>query len=266
VENNLILLSTDVSLLKRAFTLWRQLQARIENNEVDCTSLKLTDEDSLLTMTGILSVGRIDSDIVQSTMRCAKEQNLPFELLTAAQVRDRYPVFHLHDDDVAVFEAEAGYLNPELCIGGYLTSAEQDGAELHFNEPVINWYKSLTDDHFEVQTKNSNYSVKKIVFTAGGWASSLYGDELKLNLYTEGRLLVWFKPRFEDTESAYLSLKRFKVLYRLVFYCFLEFCRIFLFTFGKQQMEIIFMVFLGNLVARVVQELRLPGITLLLIL
>ena len=63
--------------------------------------------------------------------------NLPHQLLTASQIRQRFNVFAPEDNDVGVFEDTAGFLVPELCIRAFLTVATHHGSTLHFGETVL---------------------------------------------------------------------------------------------------------------------------------
>src|SRR6058998_1791529 len=66
-----------VPLVQRAYELWSELERQ--------TGL------SLLRRTGGLMVGRPDSAVVAGAKRSAKEHSLPHEVLSAAEVRIRFP-------------------------------------------------------------------------------------------------------------------------------------------------------------------------------
>src|SRR5260221_10630309 len=88
-----------VPLLRESFPLWRELE--VEKGA------------SLLTITGLLTIGRPDSPAITSTQATAREQDLETHLLDAAEVRKRYPGHMVADGEVALLDPQAGYLLPE---------------------------------------------------------------------------------------------------------------------------------------------------------
>src|SRR5271155_692553 len=88
-----------VPLVLRAYELWERLER--------------DSQTQLLTVTGGLFLGAEDSDVVEGSLRSAREHGLEFELLDAAEIRRRFPVLHPRADDCAVYEKKAGFLRPE---------------------------------------------------------------------------------------------------------------------------------------------------------
>ena len=78
-----------------------------------------------------------DSEVIRGTLESIRIHNLPHQLLTASQIRQRFNVFAPEDNDVGVYEDTAGFLVPELCIRAFLTIAAQHGATLNFGETVV---------------------------------------------------------------------------------------------------------------------------------
>src|SRR5436190_14164274 len=68
-----------VPLVQRAHKLWRELEAGSGK--------------SLMRISGGLMIGPPDGTVVTGTLRSAREHNLPHEVLTAAQVHERFPAF-----------------------------------------------------------------------------------------------------------------------------------------------------------------------------
>src|SRR5213595_2500408 len=82
-----------VPLVQRAYELWRELEQESGR--------------SLMTITGGLMIGPRDGTVVTGTLRSAREHGLPHELLTAGEVRSRFPAFEIRDDLVAVLDPRA---------------------------------------------------------------------------------------------------------------------------------------------------------------
>src|SRR5262245_36834860 len=104
-----------VPLVRAAFPLWRRLEA--------------TSGTSLLAPTGGLMLGRAESFAVAGALATAQAQELPHELLDAAQVRRRFPAFVPDDDEVGLYEEVAGLVRPEAAITTLLTQARTRGAQ-----------------------------------------------------------------------------------------------------------------------------------------
>ena len=62
--------------------------------------------EKLLTMTGGLMMGMPDSVVVRGTLASVKEHNLPHEVLTAEEIKNRYPAFRPSHDEIGILESE----------------------------------------------------------------------------------------------------------------------------------------------------------------
>jgi sarcosine oxidase len=168
-----------VPLLLRAWELWRQLEADTGQ--------------SLLQLTGGLMIGRPNSALVQRSTLSAEKFNLPHEILSRAEVQRRHPAFHLREDMVALWEENAGYLNPEACVQQQLDQAARHGADLHCNEPVTAW-EAHPSGGVTVTTPQGQYSADHLVITAGPWAGEVLAA-LNLPLTVLRQVVYWFEPQ-----------------------------------------------------------------------
>lgn len=167
-----------VPLLLRAYELWRRL-------EVDTGQ-------SLLHITGGLMIGRADGDLVAGSTASAEEFGLQHEVLSASEVRRRFPTFNMDDDWVALWERDAGYLRPEVCVEQQLRQSALAGAELHFDEPVVDW-NALPGGGVSVRTTRETYNADHLVIAAGPWAPQIL-RELQLPLRVTRQVVYWFEP------------------------------------------------------------------------
>ena len=171
-----------VPLLQRAHDLWVELGNHAGKN--------------LLHMTGGLMIGPEDGALVTGTLRSAREHNLRYELLSPDDVTRRYPAFALREDLVAVHDRRAGYLDPEACNAAHLDLADQNGAELRFDERLIEWTSS--DAGVTVTTPKGSYSADYLVLAVGARTSSLLNG-LELPLEVERQAVFWMEP---DPDAA----------------------------------------------------------------
>ncbi|MFA5909429.1 MAG: N-methyl-L-tryptophan oxidase [Vicinamibacterales bacterium] len=167
-----------VPLLRRAYELWRRLETDTGRR--------------LLQITGGLMIGAPDSDVVSGSLRSAREHDLAHEMLDAAEIHRRFPPFTPRQGTVAFYEKEAGSLFPEEAIRAHLDVAVDNGAHLHFDEPVTDW-RITSSETVEVTTTRSKYEAGRLILAPGSWASQL----LKLDwlpLEVEPQVLYWFDP------------------------------------------------------------------------
>lgn len=181
-----------VPLVLRAYELWEQL-------ERDTAS-------SLLSVTGGLFLGAENSDVVSGSLRSAKEHGLPHELLDAREVRHRFPALHPRADELAVYEKRAGFLRPESAVGAHLQLATRHGAELHFEEPIVDWSVTATGG-IRVETERATYEAGHLVIAPGAWAAGLLKMPA-LPLHVRRHVMAWFDP-VED--ATVFSPERFPI-------------------------------------------------------
>jgi len=171
-----------VPLVRRAHELWLELEK--ESGE------------SLMTITGGLMIGPTDGSIVSGSLRSAAEHNLPHALLSAEEVRERFPPFRLAKGLVAVLDPRAGFLDPEACTRTHLKLAQDAGAAVRFNEPLLDW--NISGDSVRVTTASGAYTADRLVLAAGPWNSGLVPD-LELPLTIERQAVFWLDPGADAT-------------------------------------------------------------------
>ncbi|OLD47459.1 MAG: N-methyltryptophan oxidase, partial [Gemmatimonadetes bacterium 13_1_40CM_2_60_3] len=167
-----------VPLIQRAYELWAMLEL-----ERGC---------SLFRRTGGLMIGRPESAVVAGARRSATEHGLQHEVLSADQVRQRFPALKPAEEMIAVWEPRAGILFPERCVEAHLTLAGKQGADLHFDEPVLRWQADGAG--VRVFTTNGEYQAGQLLLSAGSWITSLVPD-LRVPFTVERQIQFWFEPK-----------------------------------------------------------------------
>src|SRR5438094_3335557 len=145
-----------VPLLRRAWDLWRELEA--ESGE------------RLLTQTGGVYMGPPEGQLVPGALLSARTHGLAHEDLDAPDIRRRYPLFRIDNDWIAIRDEQAGWLAPERCIDAHLRLSERNGAVLRFGEPAT-WERD--GDGVRVTSASGSYSAQYLVLTAGAWMPEL---------------------------------------------------------------------------------------------
>ncbi len=166
-----------VPLVQRAYDRWQELE--------------LASDRALLRPTGGLMIGAPESVLVQGALASARAHGLPHEILGPADVRGRFPAFHLPNDHVAVWEPRAGVLAPEQCIDAHLQLALRFGAELRPHEPLAAW--EADGDGVRITTPRGVYHAARLVLATGAWIVPL-AAACGVPLTVSRQTLHWFRP------------------------------------------------------------------------
>lgn len=166
-----------VPLVRRAQELWFELQRRTG--------------ERIIRRTGGLMIGRPEVPTLAGARRTAEACRLEHEILDPGEASRRFPQFALAEDEVALFDPNAGVLFPETCVRCHASEAVGEGAELHYGEAVKDWSASFGSAI--VRTQSAEYRARSLVITAGPWTAGMVPD-LALPLEIERQFMLWFPP------------------------------------------------------------------------
>src|SRR5580700_8079667 len=181
-----------VPLLRAAYPLWRELEARSGRE--------------LLTITGIVEIGAPESELVAGTLLSSRHHGIACEILDAPAVMKRFPAFRLPKDFVGVFQPDGGFLRAEDSLEAMLALARGSGAEVSV-EHVLG-----IEPHrggVRIAMADRAVSADRAIVAAGPWLPSLLPD-LPVALCVTRQVLGWFEPR-DQGAAAVLSRGRFPV-------------------------------------------------------
>jgi sarcosine oxidase len=177
-----------VPLLHRSYELWRELE--------NATS------EELLSLTGVLIVGREESPIVRGVERAAGEHQLVVERWTKREVEERYPTLLVRPGEIGVFEADGGVLRPEAAIRAQLRRARAAGAEMLFETSMTQWQHR--GGRWEITLSNGNtIAARALVLSTGPWLRETF-DSLGVAVQVQRNVQAWFT----STTDAY-DVQRF---------------------------------------------------------
>jgi sarcosine oxidase len=175
-----------VPLVRRSQQIWRELEAR--------------DGDALFEQCGVLvttSSGTRTShhgaaDFTARTIELARTYGIAHEVLTAEQLRGRFPQFApLRDDAIAYYEPEGGFVRPERCIAAQLKAARELGAAVIAGATVST--VESASNVVRVRAGDRTVVADKVVVCAGMWSAELLGEPFKSLLRVCRQQLFWFK-------------------------------------------------------------------------
>jgi sarcosine oxidase len=145
-------------LLAESITQWRQLEADTGT--------------PLLTMTGGLMIGKMGSDYLRSVLATVTANGLPFETLSASDIREKYPQIPVDDDEVGIFDFGTGVLRAEFSVELAACEAERLGATMHRNTEVTSIVPG--PDGVVIETASGVRQVfDHVIVAAGAWTNDL---------------------------------------------------------------------------------------------
>lgn len=166
-----------VPLLRHAYRLWRELEEA--SGRV------------LLHVTGIAEIGPPNSALIKGTLTCAQIHGLRHEVLAAAALMRRFPVFKVPPEYVAVLQPDGGFLEAEAVVTTQLALAAEAGAEVHSGERVQ--AVEPRADYVHVVTNRGSVDAGIAVIAAGPWVKSLLPG-LAAPLRVTREVMGWFEP------------------------------------------------------------------------
>ncbi len=167
-----------VPLLRRAYELWRELEAGFG--------------ERLLHVTGSIDAGGPDDEVFHGSLRSCELHGLRHEVLSSDELARRHPGYRLPAGHLAVFQPEGGFLVSERCVVAHVVAAQAAGAEVRARERVLGWEPD--GDGVRVTTDRGTYRAGRLVVCAGAWIGELV-PELEGLARPERQVLGWFQPR-----------------------------------------------------------------------
>ncbi|HZW06920.1 MAG TPA: N-methyl-L-tryptophan oxidase, partial [Phycisphaerales bacterium] len=183
-----------VPLLQRANDLWRDLERRTNQ--------------TILHATGGVYIGPADSLYIAGAIESASRHSLPYELLEGRDLASRFPWFRTPPRSVAIADPGAGFLFPHRAIEAHLSLARAHGADIHPDEPVLEWHADSRG--VAVRTSRAEYTADKLILSAGAWMPQLLtppGGKPAVDLTVTRQTLCWVDP----PDPAPFALGRFPV-------------------------------------------------------
>lgn len=174
-----------VPIVRNSHRIWRELEA--------LTGESLFEQSGLLVLTSSAEFDPQDpTDFTLRTIGLAQTYGIEHEVLSAEQIRQRFPQFaNVHDSAIGYFEPGGGFVRPERCIDVQLKLAEQHGATLYKGETVT--AISSNEEGVTVTTNQRTLRADKLVISAGNWNGELLGAPYENLLSVYRQKLFWFE-------------------------------------------------------------------------
>lgn len=175
-----------VPLLLRAYELWRDLESRTGTR--------------LLHLTGLLLAGGEQSEVVTGTQAAALAYDLPLQMLTASEMRARYPQLRVRDDEIGAFEPDGGIVFPEAAVHAHLALAATHGAATIQHAAMTSW--EAGDAVRIALSDGSHVEAESAVFALGPWFASEMA-RIGVPLVVQRNVQLWFSPETAGWDAAH---------------------------------------------------------------
>lgn len=183
-----------VNLMRAAYPLWFALQEEAG--------------EQLYVKTGGLDFGLPTQATFQTLKASMDTAELPYEHLSATEIRQRFPQFNLDEGMEGLFQDATGLLKASRCVLAHIRLAQARGAVVMDKTPVTRIVP--TEQGVEVHTATETFAAERVVVTVGSWAKSMLAEQnvdlplkimpcqlgfyqpLKPELFTPGTMPVFF--------------------------------------------------------------------------
>lgn len=146
-------------MMGAAYPLWADLEAEAG--------------EELFVRCGGLYFGPEDSPQVITTERALLDTGLPYERLGPEATQERFPAFRLRPGDIAVYQAESGFLRATRCVLANARLARQHGAVIR-EETVV---QEVAEQNGRVLVRTEageTTAFDRAIVTAGAWMDTLF--------------------------------------------------------------------------------------------
>lgn len=174
-----------VPLAMRSHEIWRELEAETGQSLLhEVGSIVISEQDD-----NVFRPGR--TGFIRRTIAAAERFGIAHEILSAAEIRHRFPHFAPMDSEMGYYEPGGGYVIPELCVSTQLELAARLGATLRLGAQVVR----IEARGGAVAVHMADGTVVEagdVVVSAGAWAPGLLGEPFRQLLKPTRQVMHWF--------------------------------------------------------------------------
>lgn len=159
--------------------------------------------------TGVLIIGPKDNQnsllhhtkgFLQTTQNLALRYQIPHvNFNSKEELIHHFKQFKFKEHEGAYQEQTIGIMDPEACIKAQIYLAQQENAEVHTNEKVLNFCK-MDNGTIKVTTSKGEYDTNKLIIAAGPWMSDFVNPEVRDQLSVYRQTVFYFEvaPNYQE--------------------------------------------------------------------
>jgi sarcosine oxidase len=163
-----------------------------------------TGQDILLRCGG-LYIGTAEGPYMPQLLESARTAGVAHEILSRAEIAERYPQHNLRPDDIGVFDPNGGALRTDRAVTAAISAAQANGATVHSNTPI----DSITEtaDGVLITSGDKSWTFDNVIVASGGWSQKLMPESLRAHTQPNRVFLTWFVAK----NPALFSPERFPI-------------------------------------------------------
>ncbi len=146
-----------VNLMRAAYPLWFALEKEAK--------------ETLYIKTGELDFGKLNTPSLHQVADSMQRENIDYEPLTATEINRRFPQFKIPETMEGLYQADTGILKASHCVLTHLKLAQNYGAIIQDNTPVINI--NSKGELITLKTNKQTYTSQHLIIAAGSWTKQL---------------------------------------------------------------------------------------------
>lgn len=184
-----------VDLALHSYDLWRELEKTANTDLLHITG------GLYMASAGKNGVPELalngSDDFLTDTMNRAKRYHIKHSILTANDIRKKFPQFNLKGDEIGYYEYDSGFLLPEKCIVSYLNQSQKNNADVLTNCKI----SSITvkpGKGVELKSDSSTFFASRVVLSAGPWIGELLGSKYSSIFTVYKQIVYWY-----DLQQSY---------------------------------------------------------------
>lgn len=167
-----------VPVIRRAQELWEELAVRANRR--------------VRRLTGVLFIGESGSPQVANSLESAMMLNVPHEVLSTDGIARRFPQFSPHPEEIGVWDAEAGVIDPAAAITAAVGLGVANGGDVREHTRIIRLEPRGTG--LRLHSADGISDVDRAVIACGGWTTQLV-PELTNFVVSKRLTSAWFAGR-----------------------------------------------------------------------
>jgi len=180
----------DSRLFRRSYRGTTELNDVLATAEEQWNALNSASSENVFVNCGGLYIGQTDGQYLSELEACCQRNKLEYEVLSASEIRQRFPQHRVKEDESGLYEPSAGFLRTERAVHAAFRLAKAAGTRVISKTQVMNVRDA--EDEVRVNYEGGTISADFAVIAAGTGSPSLLPTGMRNSLEQRREILTWF--------------------------------------------------------------------------
>lgn len=183
----------DTRLFRRSYRGTTELNDVLSIAEAQWKTLNTASGEDVFVNCGGLYIGDSAGKYLAELESCCQRNDLQYELLSASQIRKRFPQHRVSENESGLYEVSAGFLRTERAVHAAISQAKDFGSQIVTKAPV----RSIQDtgDCVHISYQGGTISADAVVIAAGTGSPALLPPDIRKSLGPRREILTWFPTK-----------------------------------------------------------------------